>query len=256
MSFIYNAIFYKPLLNGLALLINVLPGHSIGLAVIILTLVVRFIIFPFSHKSTKSQEKMKELEPELKKIKEQYKDDKQEQAKKTMELYKVHGINPLTSFVVLLVQLPFIWALYQVFLGGVTFDPTKLYSFVDAPQTISLSFLWLTDITKSNLFLGFLSGVSQFFLTQVSMPSVKKDKTKPAGELGFGQELAKSMNFQFKYLMPLFVFWISTKLSGAVALYWTTSNIFAILHAISVKKKAAVRSAPNLESPKRFGAGK
>ena len=132
MSYLYNLIFFEPLLNGLALLIKYLPFHDMGLAIIVLTLAVRFIILPFTHKSTVTQIKMKRLEPELREIKNAHKNDSQAQAKKTMELYKQHGINPVAGILTLFIQIPIIFALYKVFLGGITFDPAHLYSFVTA----------------------------------------------------------------------------------------------------------------------------
>ena len=88
MSYLYNLIFFEPLLNGLALLIKYLPFHDMGLAIIVLTLAVRFIILPFTHKSTVTQIKMKKLEPELKEIKNIHKNDSQAQAKKQWSCIK------------------------------------------------------------------------------------------------------------------------------------------------------------------------
>ena len=102
---IFNILLYNPLLNGLIFLISVVPFGDVGLAVIILTLLVKIVLFPFSHKSVKTQRRMKEIEPEVKKIKEQYTKDKQEQARKVMELYKQHSLNPFSSCLFFLVKL-------------------------------------------------------------------------------------------------------------------------------------------------------
>jgi YidC/Oxa1 family membrane protein insertase len=234
-SFIYQTIFYKPLLNGLVLLIKIIPGGDMGIAVIILTLIVRTIIFPFNHKSLMAQKKIKAIEPELKDIKKNVKDQK-EQARMIMELYKQHGINPLSSFVTLLIQIPLIWALYKVFLAGIAFNTAGFYSFVSAPEIVNLNFLGIIEMTKASTVLAFLAGITQFFQIRLSLPAVKEPDNKK--EKTFKDDLMKSMGVQMRYVMPVFVFLIGLKLSAAVALYWTTMNIFAIVHEIIIKKKA------------------
>src|SRR3989338_10867747 len=147
MSYLYNLVFFEPLLNGLALLIKYIPLHDMGLAIIILTVAVRFIILPFTHKSTVTQIKMKKLEPELREIKNTHKNNSQEQAKKTMELYKQHGINPIAGVLTLFIQIPIIFALYKVFLSGASFNPEHLYSFVTTPEFVNINFLGILDVT-------------------------------------------------------------------------------------------------------------
>ena len=232
---VYHELFYRPLLNGLVLLTGAVPAHDMGLAVIILTIAVKFLIFPFQHRAIVTQRKMRALEPELRSIKERFKKDSQEQARKTMELYRAHGINPLSGFVILIVQIPVFIALYKIFMGGANFDLSSLYSFVSVPADINLRFLGLVDMTRASAWLAALAGVSQFFQMKLSVPPVKK----PAGgEKSFKDDLARSMSVQARYVMPAFVFFIAMKFSSAMALYWTTMNVFAIVHESVVAKKA------------------
>jgi len=233
-SFIFNKFFYEPLLNSLVWLIGILPVHDVGIAIIILTILVRFIIFPFTHNATVTQTKMKHLEPELKEIKEKFKNNNQEQTKKIMELYKRHGINPVFGLLALFVQIPILFALYKVFLSGGGFDASHLYSFVSVPDFINTKFLGLIEMAKRSYFLAVLASVSQFFQMRMSIPPVKKD----SGGTSFKDNLAKSMSIQARYIMPLLVFYIALKFSSALALYWTTMNIFAIVHEAIVRKKA------------------
>lgn len=234
MSYLYNLIFFEPLLNGLALLIKYLPLHDMGLAIIILTLAVRFVILPFTHKSTVTQIKMKRLEPELKEIKNTHKNDSQAQAKKTMELYKRHGINPVAGILTLFIQIPIIFALYKVFLGGTTFDPAHLYSFVAAPDFVNVKFLGLIDVTKKSYIMPIFASLTQFYQMKLAIPPIKKQDMGNS----FKDNLAKSMNVQMRYVMPFFIFFIGLRLSSGIALYWTTMNIFAIVHEAIVRKKA------------------
>jgi YidC/Oxa1 family membrane protein insertase len=234
MSFIFNAIFYKPLLNGLVWLISVLPFHDVGFAVIILTIFVRIITFPLNQSSIATQNKIKQIEPEIRQIKERFKNDNQEQAKKTMELYKKNGISPFSGIISLIVQIPIIFALYRVFLGGLNFDPAHLYPFIKMPSDIHLKFLGLIDMAQKNYFLAILTGLSQFFQMKIAMPAAAKSDKRGSS---FKDDLAKSMNLQFKYVMPVFIFLIVSRLSSAVGLYWTTMNIFAIIQEIFFRKK-------------------
>ncbi|MCX6731553.1 MAG: YidC/Oxa1 family membrane protein insertase [Candidatus Parcubacteria bacterium] len=234
-SLIFNKVFYEPLLNSLVWLIGILPFHDVGFAVIILTIVVRLIIFPFTHNATVTQNKMKNLEPELKEIKEKFKNNSQEQTKKTMELYKRHGINPVSGILALFVQLPILFALYRVFLNGGGFDVSHLYHFISVPDFINTKFLGLIDMSKKSYILAGLASVSQFFQMRLAMPPLKKSSNETNS---FKDNLAKSMSIQMRYIMPFFIFYIALRFSSALALYWTTMNIFAIVHETIVRKKA------------------
>lgn len=259
-SYLYNLVFYRPLLNALVWLTSVLPGQDIGMAVILLTLIVRFVVLPFTHKAAVAQKKMKEIEPELKQIKEKHKGNQQEQAKQTMELYRLHGISPFSGFVTLLVQIPVIIALYKVFLGGFDFKGLNLYSFVSVPGNINKYFLGFLDMTKPNHFMAALAAVSHFYLIKFTVPpSQAKNTDKKTGKGDFKADFAKSMNFQLKYIMPIFIFMIADKLSSAISLYWTTTNVFAIVHGIIVGKEAMkirkkqAYDATNGNNQKNFG---
>lgn len=236
MSGIFNTIFYNPLLNALAWLVDILPYHSVGLAIIILTLIVQFILFPFTHRAKKTQLKIKEIEPKLKQIKEKYKKDQQEQAKQIMDLYKEHGINPFSGILLLFIQVPLLFALFRVFSRGLNFDSSLLYSLIPIPEMANLNFLGLIDISQPSYFLAFLAGLSQFVQIRLASPVVAKD-LKPTGK-SFKDDLARSMSLQARYILPVFIFLIALKFSAALPLYWTAANIFAIVHEVIVRKKA------------------
>src|SRR3989344_7779658 len=142
---IYTTVFYQPLYNALVFLVSIIPGGNMGVAIILLTVLVRFVLFPISHKSIVSQSKMRAIAPALEKLKETHKEDKQEQARKTMELYRSHGINPFSGIILLIIQLPIILALYNVFLKGLPhLDGTLLYSFVHLPDIApQMAFFWI-----------------------------------------------------------------------------------------------------------------
>src|SRR3989344_5483416 len=175
----FRTILYEPLYNGLVFLVGVVPYGDVGLSVIVLTVFVRLVLFPLSHKSTKAQAQMKAIEPEVKKIKEQHKDDRQEQAKKTMELYKKHGVNPFSGILFVIIQLPVIISLYWVFYGGLSngFSEDALYSFVKIPESFNSNFLGFIDLFGKSVILAALAGGTQYFQLKLSMPKVE---TKPS----------------------------------------------------------------------------
>ena len=235
LSNLWNIILYKPLVNVLAFFVAVIPGGDVGIAVIILTLLVKAALFPLSQRSIENQAKMKLLEPEINSIKKSGA-SKEEQARLTMELYKKHKTNPFSGCLLVLIQIPIIFALYYVFFKGITFDSGILYSFVHAPQNINMNFLGILDIGKKSLILAILAGVSQFFQAYY-MPKPAASPKNADGKGSFQESFAKSMNMQMKYIFPIVVVFIAYSISGAIALYWITSNIFTIWQQIRANKK-------------------
>jgi YidC/Oxa1 family membrane protein insertase len=227
MSYIFHLFFYNPLYNGLILLLGTLPIADVGIAVILFTALVKLILFPLSAQSVKTQMKMKQVQPALDVLKEKYKDNKEKQAQELMNFYKVNGINPFSGVLLLFIQIPIIFALYFIFLkGGLpNINTAILYEFVKnhIPSGVNMEFLGLFDISKPQVVLAIIAGISQFAQVQFSVPAVKK-----VDNPSFKDDMARSMNVQMRYILPLFIFIIALKVSGAVALYWITSNLFII----------------------------
>lgn len=232
MSFLYHTFFFDPLYNALLFLFKIIPWADAGLAVIILTVIVRLIIFPLSKKAVLTQARMNEIAPDLAKIKERYKDKPEEQARQTLALYREKGVNPFSGIFVIIVQIPIILALYQIFLHFPQVNAELLYSFVELPESINTTFLGFINITSKSAILALLAALSTFFQFQVSM----KGQKAPTGN-SFGDNLAKSMQAQMKYVFPVIVFFISYSISGVIALYWLTTNLFSITQEIFIKRK-------------------
>ncbi len=233
MSWLYHTLIYQPLYNGLVFLMDI--GADAGIAVVVLTLAVRFILFPLSKKAVTTQQKIREFQPEIDRVKEQYKKDRQEQAKKIMEFYKEKGINPFSSFFLVLIQLPIIFGLYRIFWasGLPEIQQQILYSFVPVPASVDMIFLGLVDIALKSWPLAILVGITTFFQMKLSMPALKN--TKPVGQ-SFKDDLARSMNLQMRYFFPVISIFLSYTLSGAIALYWLTSNLFTIGQEMFLKR--------------------
>ena len=193
---------------------------------ILLTVFVKAALFPLSQRSIESQIKMNSLAPELKKIKDSGA-SKEEQAKQTFELYKHHKTNPFSGCLLVLIQIPIIFALYYVFFKGINLQNMTFYPFIQTPQHVNMIFLGILDISQKKLIiLALIAGISQYFQASLMpKPILSTDKNNPDS---FQENLTKSMQTQMKYVFPFLIAFIAYNVSGAVALYWITSNIFAI----------------------------
>jgi YidC/Oxa1 family membrane protein insertase len=246
----FETIIYIPLLNALFFLTSFSPWSDIGISIVLLTIIVRFALFPVTHASTKTQAKMRELEPVLNKIKEDHKNDQDAQARKMIELYKEHGLNPAIGCLTLLIQIPVVLGLFWVFkdihanpmlLGNVYVSPSSildtslLYPFTPIPAFVRTSFLGIFDITGKSLVLALLAGVTQYIQSALSMPGGKLT-LKSTGS--FKEDLMQNMKFQMRYFLPVMVAVFAYSVSAAVALYWVTSNVFTVVHELIIHREA------------------
>lgn len=239
MSFLitaFNIILYQPLLNALVLLYLYLPGHDFGIAVIVLTVLIKLLFYPLGVKSIKSQKALSTIQPKIKEIQEKYKDDKEKQTKEMMALYKQEKINPFSGCLPILIQLPVLIALYRVFWKGLQIDQTSsfLYKFVPPLESINTSFLGIIDLSQSasimientrhylwlNIILIALVGIAQFIQIKMTAP-----KTKPGKDSSFSGQMQKQM----QYFMPGFIILILFNLPSALALYFLTTTLFTII---------------------------
>ncbi len=251
----FNIFIYEPFYNGLIFLSTIFPGSDLGIAVILLTLIVKFILLPITHKSIKTQVKMRILEPEVNALKEKYKEDKEGLARQIMELYRKNNINPFSSCLGVIIQIPIILGLYWVFWKGLSFDPEIvasfeyipgyintsllnhdiLYSFVKTPEFIKSELFGVVDMLGKSVLFALIAGISQYYQIKLTMfDSGEKFSLQSSGS--FKDDLAKSMKFQMRYILPIFVFIFSYTISASIALYWAISNIFTITHELLVKR--------------------
>lgn len=227
MQNIWNTLFYQPIYNSLIFTINNITFGDVGFAIIIITILVKIILFPLTKKSIMTQIMLKKMEPELKSIKKDF-PNKEEQAKKTFELYKKYGTNPFSGLFVVLLQLPIIFALYYVFYKGLPLGNGPLYSFVSAPGVLKENFLGLIDMHGKSLFLALLAGITQFIQGYLSQPIIPKKEGLQNEKKTFQEEMAHSMQINIKYILPIFIAFIAYKISAAIALYWVVSNLCTI----------------------------
>lgn len=228
-SAVFNTLVYDPLYNGLIFLVDVLPSHNVGIAVVALTILVRIIIFPLSKRAIETQRKMKEIAPDVEKLKEKYKDKREDQGRAILELYREKGIRPLANLGLLFVQFPILIGLYWVFArGGLpSVDPATLYSFVDVPSTVDMLFLGSIAMDGHSIILALLVSASQFVYMRLSMGPRQKAPQQPMGT-SFSADMARSLDLQMRYFLPIMIGGISYYVVAAAPLYWTVSNLFMI----------------------------
>lgn len=230
----FKTIFVEPLHNALVFLVDILPGGDVGFAIIILTLIVKFILSPLHKKAIKGQFEIKKLEPKIQEIKKNF-PDKQEQARRTFELYKEHKVSPFAGCLPILIQLPIIWALYRLFMEGFSVDAHRIYSFVSTPETFNVNFLELVDLGEKSIVLAVIAGATQFLQARFSAARIGAQDNKD--DTSMQANMTRMMSKQMQYFLPIFVAFISYQISAAIALYWSVNNIFTTVQEILIHKK-------------------
>lgn len=238
MAALFHTFIYEPIYNALAFVVGVVPGADVGLGIIIITVLVRLVLFPLSLSAIKSQIAMRRIDPELKVLQAQYKDDKETLGKKTMELFRENKVNPLAGFLFLLVQLPVIIGLYTVLQSEVaqlSFNPSLLYPFVHAPAHASLMFLGVFDLVGKSIVLAVIVAVTQFVYARLLAPS-NPPKAAPGGKKSFQDDFAASMQVQMQYVFPFVLGAISYFAGSSIALYFVASNAFSVLQEVVIQR--------------------
>ena len=224
---LFNTILYEPILNFLIFLYNIIPGEDLGIAIILLTILIKIVFMPLSLKMLRSQKQMQDIQPKIKELQEKHKDDKQAQAQAVMQLYKEHNVNPLSGCLPLLVQIPILLAVYRVIMNG--FKPETLdllYGFITRPEAIHAISMGFLDLSIKNPILAIITGGLQFI-------QMRKTSQKTAGA---GNDQAAMMTKQMMYFFPVMIIVIAWNLPAGLVLYWTTNTIFSIFEQTLVFK--------------------
>jgi len=262
MSQLWHLLLYQPLVNALIFLYQFL-FHNLGLAIIVLTVMIRGLLLPLTLPTLRTTRKMRELAPELDRLKKKHGDDKQAFARAQMELYRQHGANPAAGCLPQIIQLIILIALFQafrqvLFANGEVISRLNevLYSSLQlSPETmINTRFLYL-DLTKPDIirlpqeFLGgvlpglpgiFLLGaaVSQFLSSKLMAPTVQtaeKEAKKTPGEM---DDMTTAMQKQMLYLFPFMTILIGFSFPSGLVLYWFTFSAFTALQQFVWQKRS------------------
>lgn len=228
---IFTEILWRPIFNGLVFFYNVLPWQDLGIAIILLTIFIRLILAPIMGRARRAQHELAKIQPEIKKIQEKHKDNKEAQSKALMEFYAANKVNPFSGCLLMLVQLPILIALFSVFNKG--FAPESLeylYSFISNPGSLNTLSLGIIDLAKGNIFLGAIAALTQYYQTKLMLHQTNA----PSGEKG---DFAQALQWQSLYLFPIIILAWSYSLPSALTLYWTVLNLFGIIQELIERKK-------------------
>lgn len=254
---LYHEILYRPLLNLLVFLYNIFGDF--GIAIIIVTVIVRAILYPVAKKSLEHQKQLKKIQPKMKELQEKHKDDKEKLTQEMMALYKEHNFNPASGCLPMIIQLIILIALYRVFIAGISLDANHLYSFVTHPIKLDTTFLGLFDLGSKSVEVNFgelfkgsfakglhilnwggvilavAAGAAQFFQTKLMIVTKEKHKEtekpqeKPADKKPDGMpDMAEALNKQMLYFFPFMTIYIGVILPAGLALYWVVSTALLI----------------------------
>jgi len=246
MTHLFTIIFYQPLLNLLIWLYNTISFGDFGVSIILLTIIIKALLWPLGQKSIKSQKALADLQPKIEELKKKYKNNKQELGVATMVLYKKNKVNPFSSCLPLLIQLPFLFAVYQVFRDGVNSKLDLVYSFISKPEHINTISFGFVDLADKNIYLAILAGAAQFW--QAKMMSTKKPAVKTPGSKD--ESMAAIMNKQMLYFMPAVTVFIGASLPGGLTLYWFIITLLTAIQQVVVFRKQKKQNEKNNENNK------
>ncbi len=255
---LFDTILVQPIFNILVFIYGIIPGHDFGLSLILFTILIRFLLWPLVKKQLHQTKVMRQIQPELVKIKKRTAGNKQLEAQLMMELYREKGVNPFGSIGVLILQLPIFIALYGV-VRLITGDPTNIakytYKFlqgipfikdiVQHPHHFNDSLFGVVNLSRHALeasgvywpilILALGAGVLQFFQSRQLLPQVQNGrklrdvlKDQASGKKVDQSEMSALMSNRMVYLFPLLTFFVSMYLAGALVLYLATGSIVAI----------------------------
>jgi len=232
----FHTILYQPIFNLFVGLYDLVPGNDVGLVILLITILIRLALYPSTSKSIKAQRNMQELQPKMEAIKKQYKDNKQKQTQEIMALYKNNKVNPMSSCLPMLIQLPILIALYMVLRDGLasTNIAQNLYSFVPDPGEINSMSFGIFDLSKPNYILAVLAGAAQFVQAKTLS---RKQAPKIAGKGAKDENMMSMMNKQMLYFMPILTVIIGLQLPAGLTLYWFFSTVLMASQQIILNKR-------------------
>lgn len=232
----FQAVLYNPLFNAFVALYNIIP--DVGIVILILTVIIKLVLYPLTGKSIRAQKALTELQPKLEGIKKKYKNDQQKLAQETMRIYKENKVNPFGSCLPILIQIPIFLALYWVLRAGLgdAADFSVLYSFVADPGSIDPISLGLFDLSGLSIPLALAAGAAQYWQARSLQ---RKRPPKSAGAGAKDETMMTMMNKQMLYFMPFLTVIIALQLPAGLALYWFLSTLItAIQQHILFREKS------------------
>lgn len=234
---LFRTLVTKPFLNFLIFIASILPGHSLGVGIIVLTILVKFLLYFPTQRALEGQRGMQKLQPALEALKKQHGGDPKRLQEETVRLWKEHGVNPFSTCLPMVLQFPVLIGLFFVVRDGVVLELSQhlLYPvYADLPWTFGTAFLGL-DLTKPNiLVMPLLLALLQFVQMKLSMVQQLKGGTEKGEKQSSQQEVQQKVML---YALPVMVGFFAVQFPTAVSLYWGVSTLFAIGQQVIVNRK-------------------
>ena len=217
---IWDLVFIQPITTTL-LWLNGLTGNF-GLSIILLTIILQLLMTPLRLPSLKSAKKMRQIQPELSKLKEKHKDDRMALAQAQMDLYREHGVSPLGGLLPTLLSIPIIFALYRV-----------LLTTISSVEGVTTTLAWI-DLAAPDPYyiLPFAVAGAQFILSSQMMANQTTNNSQENSEKKdekSTEDMMQTVQSQMKYIFPIISGVVTATLPAGVGLYWLTSVVFAII---------------------------
>lgn len=229
----YQTLIYQPILTALTWLYQ-LTGNNLGLAIILLTLIIRGILVPFTIPQLKTAKKMQLLKPELDALKKKYGQDPKTFQAKQVEFYRTHNLNPAAGCLPMIAQLIVLIALYQVFMNSLNGG-----SVVTTTQFL----LWNLKEKDTTYILPLLAGILQFVTSLAILPAVENKPEERKGSVKAREDvadMAAAMQSQMVFLMPVMTVIFSLQFPSGLALYWVITTAFSLVQQLLVSGPGAI----------------
>lgn len=235
MSYIWTTFFYQPVLNLVILIYNYIPGNDLAITIVVFAALVKLLLLPLSKKQLKSQKKLQDLQPKIEELKKKHKDNKEALSRETLKLYQENKVNPFSACGTLIIQLPFLIAIFRVFRDNFSEQALSLvYPFVERPETINSIGLGFIDLAHPNVYIAIAAGLAQFWQGRLMAAKTKKNKDRPAGQ---ADSMMAIMNKQMLFMMPALTVFIGLSLPGGLTLYWFVTTLLTALQQVYLFKK-------------------
>lgn len=230
---IFNVIIYQPIYNLLIFLYSIL-WNDLGLAIIALTILIKLLFIPLSKKQIESQKELQKVQPKIKKLQEKYKNDKETQSRKMMELYKEHKINPAAGCLPLIAQMVVFIYMYKIIRALTQTDNFQvhldsLYNFVFHPDHVEKIFLGFLDLSIVSIPLAVITAVLQYYqIKMMQQKNNKKSNDTTPEQKDSTPDISTMMTKQMTIIIPAMILFTGLKFPSGLVLYWFTSTAFAI----------------------------
>ncbi|HEX3269338.1 MAG TPA: YidC/Oxa1 family membrane protein insertase [Ktedonobacterales bacterium] len=228
---LFHYVFFLPVFNVLMLIYHLIPNFAIS--IVLLTLLIRCALIPLTRAQLKSSKAMQEIQPQLKELQAKYRSDPQRLMAEQQALYKANGVNPVQGCLPLLIQLPFLYALYYSFFA--VLDPHKtpaqqlstinsnIYPFLPHLTTPpDLHFLWMNlALPDPYHILPVIAALLTFLQLRMAMPY------RPKSQRGGQKDAVTQSTSMMQYIMPAFTLFIGLSFPSGLALYWCVTTLFS-----------------------------